>query len=522
MVFAWDRGEEFYDLHVKSLNADETLQLTRPGEGGSFPAWSPDGRSIAFIRRFHSAPGRRLDAILVMSVLGGQERTLFSDPGLLIGSGLDWSPDGEHLVLCTTSELGQPCRLTLVSVAGGERRWLTSPPPGSVGDSHPAFSPNGRSIAFVRETGSENGLYLLDLPGGAPRRLMTTPSPVRRPAWTRDGQSLIFTTYRGGIRNSLWRVSVHGGEPEPVTGTGEGASDPATARLHGRLVFVQSQMDQNLYRADLDGAAGSVTRLAATTRQDANPDISSDGSRIAFVSDRAGHAEIWVTDVSGTNAVPVTDLKTPAHPRWSPDGRHIAFSAKVPGASHADIHVVDAASRLAQRLTFEASNDEWPTWSADGRWIYFMSDRSGIHEIWRMPAGGGRAEQVTTGGGLKAWESRDGRFVYYSTGQPAPAIWRVATSRGEPELVFRLPLWTAWGGEWVLADNGIYWVNGKASPRTAIEFFSFATGRITRAVTPSGVFDVGGGFSVSPDGRWLVFGQRDYHGSDIMMIEGFE
>ena len=273
-------------------------------------------------------------------------------------------------------------------------KWLTSPPPGSVGDSHPAFSPDGRSIAFVRETGSENGLYLLGLPDGEPRRLTTTPSRIRRPAWTSDGQSLIFTAFRGGSRNALWRVSVHGGEPEPLTGTGEGAGDPSTARLGDRLVFVQSLEDRNLYRADLDGAAGSLTRLAATTRQDVSPDISPDGSRIAFVSDRAGDAEIWVTDVSGKNGVPITDLKTPGHPRWSPDGRHIAFSAKVPGASHSDIHVVDATSRIALRLTFEASLDQWPTWSADGRWIYFMSDRSGVREIWRVSAGGGRAEQV--------------------------------------------------------------------------------------------------------------------------------
>ena len=167
VMFAWDRGKAFHDLHVKRLDAEETLQLTRPGEGGSFPAWSPDGRFIAFIRRLRPAAGPRVDAILFMSALGGPERTLFSDTGLLIGSGLDWSPDGEQLVLCTMSALGQPCRLTLVSVASGERRWLTSPPPGSVGDSYPVFSPDGRSIAFVRETGSENGLYLLGLPGRA-------------------------------------------------------------------------------------------------------------------------------------------------------------------------------------------------------------------------------------------------------------------------------------------------------------------------------------------------------------------
>ena len=70
VVFAWDRGEEFYDLHVKKLNADETLQLTRPGEGGSFPAWSPDGRLIACIRRLRHSPGLRVDAIFVMSAFG--------------------------------------------------------------------------------------------------------------------------------------------------------------------------------------------------------------------------------------------------------------------------------------------------------------------------------------------------------------------------------------------------------------------------------------------------------------------
>ena len=128
--------------------------------------------------------------------------------------------------------------------------------------------------------------------------------------------------------------------------------------------------------------------------------------------------------------------------------------------------------------------------------------------------------QVTRGGGLKAWESRDGRFLFYSTAAHAPAIWRMPVSGGTPTLVLKLPEGTAWGGEWVLTDSGIYWLNREASPRPAVEFLSFATGRVTRAVTPLGAYDTGSGFAISPDDRWLVFTQREYSSSDIMMMEG--
>ena len=184
-----------------------------------------------------------------------------------------------------------------------------------------------------------------------------------------------------------------------------------------------------------------------------------------------------------------------------------------------DIHVINYAGGTPRRLTADASADQWPTWSHDARWIYFMSERSGAREIWKVPAEGGAAVQVTKSGGVKAWESRDGRFLFYSTGAPTPAIWRAPVQGGTPTLVLKLPEGTAWGGEWVLTDAGIHWLNRQASPRPAIEFLSFASGRVTRAVTPLGAYDVGSGFSVARDGRWLVFTQREYSSSDIMMLE---
>lgn len=535
VAFMWHRGEGI-DIYVKSVNADTTVQLTRSPGGGAFPAWSPDGRFITFLRRLPSRSrselaeqtgpvaddaGERRDAVLIVPAAGGPERTIWSEPGLIVHSRLDWSPDGEHLVLAAGA-LGRSRKLLTIAVSSGELRWLTAPPPDSVGDSDPAFSPDGRAIAFVRSSGSEIGLYVLSLAGGEPTRVRSFSSPIRRPAWTADGQSLVFTSHLGASSSSLWRIQTSGGDPEPLPGTGDGARDPSTARSGGRLVFVQSHMDQNLYRADLtEGAAGAITQLAATTRTDTSPDISPDGSRVVFVSNRTGSFEIWVMDASGANPVQLTELKgTLKHPRWSRDGRRIAFAAKAAGATDDDIHLVEMSGGPARRLTSDASNDLVPTWSADSRWIYFVSNRSGSYQIWRVPADGGRAEKVTTGGGVKVWPSSDGRHLYFSTG--ARAIWRMPIDGGEPTLVFGLPAITAWGGQWVLASDGIYWVNESVWPIAAIELFSFATGTVTRVLTSTTRFDTGGGFSVSPDGRWMVFPLRDYHGSDIMMIESFQ
>jgi hypothetical protein len=75
-------------------------------------------------------------------------------------------------------------------------------------------------------------------------------------------------------------------------------------------------------------------------------------------------------------------------------------------------------------------------------------------------------------------------------------------------------------GNWAVLDQGIYFVNTRSTPRQAIEFFSFATGQVTRIVAlekSSGV-----GLTISPDGRWMLYTQTDQQiGSDIMLMEDF-
>ena len=86
-------------------------------------------------------------------------------------------------------------------------------------------------------------------------------------------------------------------------------------------------------------------------------------------------------------------------------------------------------------------------------------------------------------------------------------------------FAFRLVRHTAATG--YVTGPGIYWLNGQVARRPAIELFAFATGHSVPSITLAAPYDDGSGFSVSKDGRWVVFPQRDYQGSEIMLVQGF-
>lgn len=116
-------------------------------------------------------------------------------------------------------------------------------------------------------------------------------------------------------------------------------------------------------------------------------------------------------------------------------------------------------------------------------------------------------------------ESTDGSVVHYA--DENGHIWRTPAAGGAPTLVLQRPRKAAYGGEWLARPQGIYRVNEQARPRLAIEFFAFATGRSAPVRVPAGPYDRGSGFSVSKDGRWMVYSQMDYHGADIMLIDNW-
>jgi Tol biopolymer transport system component len=368
--------------------------------------------------------------------------------------------------------------------------------------------------------GLTGALYLLALtrdrrPAGEPSILVPATLDGNHPSWTPDSSEIIFSA-----RERLWRVALSGDRtPTRLPFVGEDGMMPAVSRATNGLAYVRSAVDTNIWRietAHLGEPSESPPRVAiSSTRQDGNPQLSPDGRRVAFASNRSGEVEIWVTDPDGANALQLTAMNAAAtgSPRWSPDGESVAFNSNRDG--HWDLYVVAASGGRPRRLTDTPSNDSAPSFSSDGRWIYFNSNRTGEFQIWKMPATGGRAVQLTHNGGYIGFESPDGAYLYYTqTLAAASPLWRVRTSGGPPERIVDGVIWR----NFVVLERGVYYIE-QMSGTTQLQFIDTATRRITTIAR--GLGDVRYGMTATADGRSVMYTRIDSVTDDVMLVEKF-
>jgi Tol biopolymer transport system component len=389
---------------------------------------------------------------------------------------------------------------------------LTFPPEDTVlRDAEPAFSPDGKLLAFKRGADSSLGagdLFVQPAAGGEARRVTVGRADLAGFDWTPDSRALVFSG-RGLFGSQLFKVGLDGSAPVPLSWIGE-ASAPTLAP--NRLAFVRSVSDFNIWRVSgpLADEKTPPEKLITSTRTDWMAEYSPDGEHIAFGSARDGEPGIWIADASGKNERRLVASASWTIPRWSPDGEEIAYTAAVGSENH-DVFVTRLRGGPPRRLTSSDAVNLHPTWSPDGEWIFFHSLRNGVWEIWRVPSEGGDTTQISRGGGQMPLAHRDRLYYWWKWN-----LWSVPLEGGEPirAVDARFNIWTAWNGK-------ILYVDRRAETGTAIELFDPGTGE-TREVASLGEWPLLFlGLSVSPDGKWILYTQGDDPGSDIMLVEGF-
>jgi serine/threonine-protein kinase len=247
---------------------------------------------------------------------------------------------------------------------------------------HPALSPDGRFLAYAGGTDVATRLYVRRVSGGRPTLLTDDSTAVEiDPSWSADGSRILFATQRG-----VFSVPASGGPPRQEAPAAPGIVSAAWSPNGRTIAYVARD---SIYLK----AEGESPRFLATSFSLTGCRWSPDGSRLACA---AGNAF----------ATMVGSLFGNVAPGW--------------------IEVVDVGSGARTTVTDSAGLNHSPAWSADGRWLYFVSNRRGTSDIYRIRAGGGEVERLTVGLGAQTISlSADGRRLAYNVYQKVANAWSV-------------------------------------------------------------------------------------------------
>jgi Tol biopolymer transport system component/DNA-binding winged helix-turn-helix (wHTH) protein len=276
-------------------------------------------------------------------------------------------------------------------------------------EADPSFSPNGNQIAFSWNGDKEGNfdIYVKTIGAEKPLRLTSSGGLDRQPVWSPDGRLIAFQRHSQS-EDGIFTVPVLGGRERKL-----------------RSLRLGVYWDEGGFDWSPDGKS--------LVFSDSPP--GQDGWGISLLSIEHPENNYSLT-------LPTAAQLNDYYPRFSPDGQRVAFIRTLTKASSMDIYLVKVAGGEPRRLTFDKASIHGLTWTPDGQYIVFSSDRIGSRRLWKIPTSGADPEPLSVGqeNAFEPALSRDGRGLAYSRVLVDMNIWRYAASNatGRRELPRKL------------------------------------------------------------------------------------
>jgi len=482
--------------------------------------WSNDGKYLYFTQKnIPKGDKKKTCSLIQLNVATNQSKTINHCTAKNAYYYIDISPDDKTLAYHSYSDSPDNSGIYFLSLddENAQPSRFSCQQGCNYEDLNMAFSPDGKSIAVTRRFNrfSEN-IYLVDLATNKTTQLTSGIEDVVGFTWHPSGKHIVFGSQHADVRNA-YALNI---SDKKITNLHiENFSYPAYAKTSAELFYQQRAESYHISSLQLKGTmAASPFPVIQSDFNHHYPDYSEKADKLVYVSNESGFYELWLADVDGDNREKLTSLEqTIRYPKWSFDGKRVAFLAPAEQADQENIYLIDIASKKVSVLPSKFTRFNRPTWSFDDKSIITAILDHDYTDLFQISIADGESKRLTHNGGQYGVMISEDTLLYT---RDMRGMWQKNINDKSPSINTIPGKTFSSAYSWTYQEGGVYYRQNK-SKHQRLSFYNFSDKNKTElARLPLRTFENFGSITFVGKQNKLIFTASHFPQADLKRIQG--